>query len=266
MSLVSITLPILALVFGLISLYMDPKKQKSLALGIITSLLFLICSFAIFNNYQENKKAEAEKVENEKDIKFLKDRLVEQGTVLTNLSSLTKTFQSETKKSLDEINGLLTAGWSIERVREEASKWGSFLKAVETTKEADKERSKISATSSKVSRQSITVQYFPKNVDKNIVESALKELGFKLIRGRANFPAYPTNAIWFGANVKIEDVKLVAFTLIRAGVRLNVISPFRERKGTRSNLIQVGTYVKYLNSPLLNISEIKNAKLFIRAD
>jgi hypothetical protein len=159
---------------------------------------------------------------------------------------------------------LIDSGRSIENLRKEVSTTDRFMKAVETTKTADSERTIIAAASSNKSRQSITIEYFPKNVDKNKVELALKELGFKLKRSRAEFPNYPTNAIWFGVNVEIEDVKIVAYTLIRAGVSLQFIGPFKYPHRNHGKLIQIGSLVRYLDSPPLKIFQIKNAESFIR--
>jgi hypothetical protein len=61
-------------------------------------------------------------------------------------------------------------------------------------------------------RRAITVEYFLKNVDENKVEAALAEFGFSVRKPPAVVHAIPTNSIWFGSPVDIEDVKLVGLT------------------------------------------------------
>jgi hypothetical protein len=115
------------------------------------------------------------------------------------------------------------------------------------------------------SRRPVTVQYFPKDVDGKKVESALQELGFTLDKRRAPIPGIATNSIWFGKPVKIEDVKLVAFTLIRAGVQIKAIKPFAEHSPRRNAaLIQVGADASVVNRAPLSVEEIRNATGFSR--
>jgi tetratricopeptide (TPR) repeat protein len=91
-------------------------------------------------------------------------------------------------------------------------------------------------------RRAITIQYFPKDVDRKTVEQAIKELGFELtiITPKPKLEALPTNAIWFGSEVGAENVKLIAYTLIRAGVNIKAIRPFRNQ-GSRNKIVQVGS-------------------------
>ena len=52
------------------------------------------------------------------------------------------------------------------------------------------------------------------------------DLGFRLqylVPGGEAKNSLSTNAIWFGSNVNVEDVKLVAYTLIRAGIKIKTI-------------------------------------------
>lgn len=77
-----------------------------------------------------------------------------------------------------------------------------------------------------------------------------------------------TNAIWFGNDVPISDVKLVALTLVRAGVDLKTIRPFRNSHpvADRNLLIQVGTDEEFAGKPSMTIGEITSAKEFTRRD
>lgn len=93
------------------------------------------------------------------------------------------------------------------------------------------------------------------------VKSALLGLDFKFTEGEPGIPDVGTNAIFFGDKVPIEDVKLVALTLIRAGVEIKYIRPFKNSTG-RSLLIQVGAGTAYVSKPPLSVEAITDAKNF----
>jgi hypothetical protein len=115
------------------------------------------------------------------------------------------------------------------------------------------------------SRKAVTVQYFPKDVDGNKVESALLELGFTFDKKRAPVSSIPTNSIWYGTPVSIEDVKLVALTLIRAGVQITAIRPFADNSPRKTAaLIQVGADVAVANKAPLSVEGIRDASRFAR--
>ncbi len=126
---------------------------------------------------------------------------------------------------------------------------------------ADTARTQIARSTSSESRQQITVRYYPKDVDGDIVKSALLELDFKFTEGQPGIPDVGTNAIFFGDKVPIEDVKLVALTLIRAGVEIKYIRPFKNSTG-RSLLIQVGAGTAYVSRQPLSVEAITDAESF----
>jgi hypothetical protein len=131
--------------------------------------------------------------------------------------------------------------------------------SVQQSLTANQELQQAARLAPRESRKAVTVQYFPKNVDENKVESALTELGFTLDKKRAPVPGIPTNSIWYGTPVSIEDVKLVALTLIRAGVQIRAIRPFADYSPRRNAaLIQVGADVAVVNDPPLSVEGIRD--------
>jgi energy-coupling factor transporter ATP-binding protein EcfA2 len=115
-------------------------------------------------------------------------------------------------------------------------------------------------------RTNVKVEYFPKNVDRAKVEAALKELGFTLLVRDPLVNAVATNAIWYGTPVNIDDVKLVALTLMRAGVEFKAIRPIPSYIAAKKDaaLIQVGSDLGIVNQPTLGVDEIRNAAAFNR--
>ncbi len=251
MSIDFLIMPLLSLAVGLASVFIDSTNpNRKLVKGILIIALSLACVFAIYTNVEDYKKTEQEKQEKLDEIAWNRDHI-------RKLTSIITKFRTETINQFSYIKDKLKSfGWTKKRLETSNSMFRSIA--------ADRERGFLSSVSSSDSRRDITIQYFPKNVDKNIVENSLEELGFRLISGPAKVKNIPTNSLWFGANVKLEDIKLVAYTLMRAGVEIKVIRPFRNPKGRRSNLIQVGADAVFENARPLSITEIKEAKEFKR--
>lgn len=105
-------------------------------------------------------------------------------------------------------------------------------------------------------RKHIKVEYFPKKLDKevniNIVIPSLQEFGFIVEKKKAKLTETQTNAIWFGTKVKPEDVKLIAYTLISAGLKIKWIQPFRSSDPRKDSLIQIGAKIKEGEKDIVN--------------
>jgi hypothetical protein len=91
-------------------------------------------------------------------------------------------------------------------------------------------------------RSEITVEYFRKPTDTADLGAALTDLGFR-VDAKAMRNPNVTNAIWYGAEVPEESVKLVAYALIRAGYDLVGIQPQSDPTAKRK-VIQVGHNVR----------------------
>jgi hypothetical protein len=146
------------------------------------------------------------------------------------------------------------------------------VKSLNALKAAN-ELAKLSTETDRERRKHITIQYFPKNLDKevniNIVVPSLQEFGFSVQKKEAIVTWSPTNAIWFGTNVKPDDVKLVAYTLISAGVKIKIINPFRSPKGIKASLIQIGALSIKVGEkdivekrPELTVEDIRKTEIF----
>ena len=72
--------------------------------------------------------------------------------------------------------------------------------------------------------------------------------------------------MWFGSPVDVEDVKLVALTLIRAGVQIRAFRPIQDYIVGKKDLplIQVGADASIVNDPTLTVDAIRAASRFSR--
>jgi hypothetical protein len=117
--------------------------------------------------------------------------------------------------------------------------------------------------------KNVTIRYYKKTIDEKRVALELEALGY-------NFKERPpskymsmkeTIAIWFGAGVPVEDTKIVALSLIRAGIPIKGIRPYRSsisNPNYKRNIIEVGASVDLEKKPVLTVDYVRNAKEFYR--
>jgi hypothetical protein len=148
--------------------------------------------------------------------------------------------------------------------RETVVRAGTDSQLVRQSLTANQQLQQAGSAGDRDRRRGITVEYFPKNVDGTKVEAALMELGFTVRKAPPIVRELPTNAIWFGMPVSAEDVKLVAMTLIRAGVEIKAISCVPAHLVAKRNapLIQVGADSGIVSWPALKVETIVATKQF----
>jgi hypothetical protein len=247
MSLELIIMPILSMLGGIASLFIDPKdKQKKWGKLLMSILIVAPAMATIAFGYQKEQESTAKELRSQADINSLKEEN----------KKLHKDIIDTPQKTVD----LLRYGYTKSSAQRASSE------QVSQSKEANIKLDTIqeSGTNRKINRSTITVEYFPKDIDSVIVKSTLETLGFNSKIGKAK-NSLSTNAIWFGSNVNIEDVKLVAYTLIRAGIQIKTIRPFNDNSSNiHASLIQVGADVNYENKSPLSVDKIRKTSEFRR--
>ena len=235
--------PLLALLAGVLTIFIDEIIDKSNKIArrsmitVFASILLISCGFTIYTNYKEGVTAE------------IRERRID--SLLTTL----KEFRSETSKG---IAGVIHS----------MKNWGSLRsqyspELIESALAAESEREKIISQRETVPAQQTTIRYYPKNVDKNKIRNALQVSGFNFEDGTPSLPNDETNAIWFGKNVSLDDVKFVAYTLIRAGVEVKTIKPFSSLN-RKQNTIEIGTDRSFSGKNPITVTEISQKTSFER--
>lgn len=120
------------------------------------------------------------------------------------------------------------------------------------------------SVSSQQKADSTIIEYFPKELDKGVVEKSLKTLNFQVIIMPTIVNDIPTNSIWFGSRISIEDVKLVAETLISAGVKIKAIRPFARQDVLSDLSIRVGADPQMEYRESLTLKKVQEASKFTR--
>jgi hypothetical protein len=116
-----------------------------------------------------------------------------------------------------------------------------------------------------ISNPDLTIRYYPQE-DERRVKTVLISLGSKAVEvGNSDTPKAPsTNAIWFGSQVSLQDVKLVAERLRQANIPIQAIRPFRD-PSSKPLVIEIGADRDLpQNQHVLTLEEIRNAVDFPR--
>ena len=145
---------------------------------------------------------------------------------------------------------------------------------LEQMQEADKELKNIkNDTADNRHRASITIRYYDKYGDRGCGDEAMEALrsirGFKIEKKEPREPETPTNAIWLvSPGVSAEDVRLVAYNLIRVGIQIRHIGTSgastdpRFLRGITGTMIWVGSDPKYINDDVWTVSRIRQTSNF----
>jgi hypothetical protein len=235
-------MPLLALLAGVASLFLDPRDpQKKRLIYLLLPVMLLTCTLQIYFGYVDETKA----------------RIARQ-QITNRLNEITV--------SLTEL--LITFGWSAQGIADLTSQTSAdkpgidkLAMAQQSLNAEDELRKTVLPKSDR--QGAVTIEYFPKDVDREKVETALKDLGFRLATGTPQFTKVPTNSLWFGSQVPPDDVKRVAYVLIRAGVQLKAIRRFRASVPREDALlIQVGGDPQVVDSPPITVEQIRSAADF----
>jgi hypothetical protein len=124
--------------------------------------------------------------------------------------------------------------------------------------------SKLDIPVGRTDSDKVVIQYFPKAFDQARIENVLQQFGgkFKISRGKTEIGDTPTNAIFYGSKVRVDDVKAVARALIDAGIELRVIKKSRSTTAAKANTIQIGADRGVLKSAVWDQKRLSAAPPF----
>jgi len=116
-------------------------------------------------------------------------------------------------------------------------------------------------------RSQLTITQYAKSLEREVnlavVVRSLEKFGFRIESKTSKLPI-KTNAIWFGADVENDDVRLVALTLMGAGVEIRWISRFNDSEGRKRAKIEIGSWTKvtelepWTTRDVVKITELAN--------
>lgn len=219
------------------------RKTKVLTYGLIFLLLIIsggIYAIVAFDKQNKELNSALNKAQQALELEA-QNKVLSKKASTDSVEIRNKSFASY-GISQDKINSLSPA--ELEKITEINNQINMLKNSIDTT---------------------ITIQYFPKLDDEDKAFLSLKDLGYSLVitTAQKNMSQNETNCIWIGTDVnnKIENVKMVAFYLLRAGIKLKAIKLFDfPDKPDKLKLIQVGASVKSMENKDITIDDIKNLK------
>jgi len=159
-----------------------------------------------------------------------------------------------------QISVLNAWGYSLGDLSKEALRSSRIQRSLSANREV------LKILEKKRDYSSVQLRYYPKGIDQDKVVLALMELGFQpiLLPPVRRLEKSPSNSIWFGANTDPEDIKLVAYSLLRAGIEIKSIRPFKNFHGPKIDAIEIGGDLQLVDSPPLTFEQIYVAAEFSR--
>lgn len=108
-------------------------------------------------------------------------------------------------------------------------------------------------------RTDVILRYYPHLPDGEVVYS-LSDLGFYLHERPTdvNQLEKPTNALFYGDNVPLADIQMVAYELIKRGVKIRQIKMSRFHDDWKANSIEIGSEPGAEQLSVLQLGDIEN--------
>ncbi len=266
---IKLLLALLVLCAGIAAAFVDPKNKRGKK--IILTILFGLFIATLVDNHQTQSDVEAR----QKQI----DGLTTTNAVLTkgsaelearaaDLKQLIINLQTDLTKKLSDLSDQLTLLTSRGFSTAEAKSATVDDAIASNTADAAYNRARAAWISDGEKPSPTSLKYYFKGIDPtnlNIILKALRDVGFNAVPGTSLLPKNETNTIYAGELVKVEDVKRVAFTLMRAGFKIRQICQFNPNGNhpeyrTR-NLIHVGADTSVTEKdPVLTVRYVEGLK------
>ena len=224
------------------------------AIPVALGLIFLAVTYWQVQGLLEHKATLADRVEhlqnNADDLAIqIADKQIELAQLEADVAALTPQAGRGQGRKADKI----------------ADQSAAILEAAFAAQDA----AKIAGGADQTARRSkLTIKQYIKDLDKEVnlpvVVSSLEKYGFQIDFGTSEIDK-KTSAIFFGKDVTSDDARLVALTLMGAGVELKWISRFKKWGGAYSKRIHIGSFPGVTNfEPLTTqaVMEAPDLKMF----
>ncbi|MEO9482587.1 MAG: hypothetical protein ABJG47_04050 [Ekhidna sp.] len=105
-------------------------------------------------------------------------------------------------------------------------------------------------------REDVVIRYYKHEKDGEKVYS-LRKLGYYIHEKEASeTTGLGSNVLYYGSQVRIEDIQIVAFTLINSGLPIKSIEP--TQYSWKNNSIEIGTDTLLVSNPILSQANIES--------
>lgn len=158
---------------------------------------------------------------------------------------------SSTKKPIKQSDDVVAGGNDISTSADESY----FLEMIQEYK--------TNVFNKRKYRNDVVVRYYRHASDGDRVR-LLVDYGFYLhVRpvGRHHYKNLDSNVIYFGQKFPEKDLKLIAYLLVKNGIPIKQLQPFKNYNGWKKKAIEIGGRAKFVEHPTLTFSEIRTFKM-----
>lgn len=109
-------------------------------------------------------------------------------------------------------------------------------------------------------RNDVVVRYYRHESDGDKAQ-LLVDYGFYLHErplGRNRYENLSSNIIYFGQEFPERDLKLIAYLLVKNGIPIKELRPFKDYDGWKKKAIEIGGSSKLADSPVLSFEDIRS--------
>jgi hypothetical protein len=112
-------------------------------------------------------------------------------------------------------------------------------------------------------RNDVVVRYYKHEADGERA-NLLVDYGFYLhirpVNNPDHYATFESNILYYGKEFPERDIKLIAYLLVRNGIGIKKILPFKDYDGWKRKSIEIGANARLQNAPVLSLSEIRYFK------
>lgn len=109
----------------------------------------------------------------------------------------------------------------------------------------------------------VRVIYHPKAADAERIDAILQKLALPYDHAPAHY-TFATNTIWFGDQVAMSDIKLVANAMLKGGVAIRAIRRYEAKSDWWAKVIEIGSSPDHTTGHVLTPQEVNAASDFPR--
>ena len=105
-------------------------------------------------------------------------------------------------------------------------------------------------------REDVVIRYYRRKMDKNSIDK-LKALSYYIHKKEPDeISNVASNIMYYGDHIPLEDIQIVAFTLLEEGIPLKSIK--HTKFDWKAKAIEIATDTTLLDDPNISLDEIKN--------
>lgn len=234
---------------------MQRKQRRSGILYVLIPVLFIVMGWLFFEIRLKDLNGDLRSVK--LSLRELNDSIKQKKTMLDSLRSSLASTQQElelvnnhlrgVKQAYDDKSlqpGIDSTVYLIQTQVKQAKKdLTVFVREVNNTQDISE----------------VKIEYYDRKSDAGLVRASLGKLGFSNVEikeSKVKYDLQPSNYIYYGSNVDIGYVQLIAMALLSDGFDIKEIRPFSVKENN-NNVIQIGRKSSIFQNKSITPEDVK---------